>query len=723
MLAPPIPGKRREKLRFNLSLLFTEKGEEYSVQEARARSMGLLGKKWGPPPASEFAHCIPLSSNTAQVSVKDDQRRKDRNTTTQRSKNLTAPEPTVTINTKEALADVFGMFNSPEKTTRLARIPGSKHAPLKKVELAPPIFRPPPTLSSDEEAPTPAGSNEGLGSTKAGSSFTPFVDAVFTRPSPHESAVFAPLSRSENASSSTSRPPLANRPLANRPLSWSADVDEDEVDDDDDDDQVPLHDPREDTTQSTEDEGYDDAESYRAAPLRGRFGQFNVMTPITERTFEHTTATSLEYIEEKTGTLSLIDALTVSSKFKPPNPCNPFDPPILVTLLSLFPTDEEYHYFKDCEANQLEPLRKFTKRARKMSGDTINTGVFSLPSAVPITLGDRQFNVIAKLGEGAFGTVFQAMETSADGASEEDEDEEDSAPMIALKVVKPRNVWEYHVLRRLHSVLPVHLRRSVILPHALYAYRDESFLILDLCPQGSLLDIVNNSGTAGVSQQGACLDELLAIFFSIELLRLIGGMHTSGFIHGDLKIDNCLLRLEDVPGGASGWSSLYQPSGKGGWDHKGVKVIDFGRTIDTRLFPAGQTFIAEWSVDERDCLEMRENRPWTFQTDYFGLAGIIYCMLFGKYIQSSSLTGPPGEYKIATPFKRYWQTDLWSRLFHLLLNPGTIRPDGHLPISEELGTLRQEMEAWLQSNCNRSSNTLKGLLKKVEMAAMRGSTR
>jgi len=43
-------------------------------------------------------------------------------------------EPTVTINTKEALADVFGMYNSPDKTLKIER-PGSKHAPVKKVEL------------------------------------------------------------------------------------------------------------------------------------------------------------------------------------------------------------------------------------------------------------------------------------------------------------------------------------------------------------------------------------------------------------------------------------------------------------------------------------------------------------------------------------------------------------------------------------------------------------
>ena len=56
---------------------------------------------------------------------------------------------------------------------------------------------------------------------------------------------------------------------------------------------------------------------------------------------------------------------------------------------------------------------------------------------------------------------------------------------------------------------------------------------------------------AGVSQHGACLDELLVMFFTIEFLRLLEGLHSAGLIHGDLKIDNCLVRLEDVPGGTA----------------------------------------------------------------------------------------------------------------------------------------------------------------------------
>jgi checkpoint serine/threonine-protein kinase len=380
----------------------------------------------------------------------------------------------------------------------------------------------------------------------------------------------------------------------------------------------------------------------------------------------------------------------------------------------------------------LDELERFTKKSRK-SGSGSNTGVLN-SDLFPLTLQGHRFMVSEKLGEGGFGSVFKAKDVGMklgiedsdddDELDDEDEDDEDMSSMVALKVVRPRNTWEYHVLRRLHTALPPSLRRSIVLPHALYAFCDESYLVLDLCPQGMLLNIVNNAVSAGVAQAGACLDELLVIFFSIELLRLMEALHNAGFIHGDLKIDNCLLRLEEVPGGAAAWSGTYQPNGNGGWSYKGLKIIDFGRTIDTRLFPPNQKFIADWATDDRDCFEVRENRSWTYQTDYFGLAGIIYCMLFGKYIQASSVAECTSEdgvqkHKITTPFKRYWQTELWTRLFDVLLNPCTVRPDGELPVCDALSDLRKEMEQWLQTNCNRTSNTLKGLLKKVEMACWR----
>ncbi|KAL1949464.1 hypothetical protein VTO73DRAFT_8345 [Trametes versicolor] len=958
MLAPPAPGKRPEKLRFNLSLLFTEEGTEYSTQEARARSMGLLGKKWGPPPEATRPRVAFSGADDGKAGT----------TKTMSRQFAAGAEPTVTLATKEALADVFGMFNSPEKSLRFGVV-GTKHAPVRRIEPVTPMpmlplaralsnenanadvasktptFRPfvdenarrenqtpgptpriqpfvdpenaakptftlnpnRPALSlkeaaasssatqdenarslkklvihtdSDESKPPPvfsltpasatfqrpqgrwdiftddatkAGNENILRPASAGASkFMPFSDEnaprVFSRPVPKSENAPAPAPaptftpfvdktappRQPLSSSASGRAVLGERtplsvfapPLP--PPVEAAPGDETVLEDEGEYNQKTIR-PETPTTESESDasarerfllehqhsrdpltsessedadddrfegesyaydadapvpiegegEGgyesmFDDydgegADGYRP-PLGGRFGQFDVMTPITERTAEYTMSTrggtphglmvhrdAVEAavqlaaelqddvdddeeddggIEERTGTLSLVDALGVASSFKPPNPCNPFDPPIVSTLLRLIPLDSGFHDLRLVESQQLDTLQKFAKKkTRRASGNSTSSRAVQDADTVEVQLESRHFAVVDKLGEGGFGAVFEAidldMQRKANESDESDDDEDDEENehknRVALKVVKPRNLWEFHVLRRIHTTLPAPLRRSIIAPEALYAYKDESFLVLELCKQGTLLDIVNRAPAAGISQQGACLDELLVMFFAIELLRLLEGLHRAGFIHGDVKIDNCLLRLEDVPGPASAWDGAYQPSGARGWAHKGIKLIDFGRTVDTRLFPAGQRYVAEWPTDARDCFEAREGRPWTFQTDYFGLAGIVYCLLYGKYIEAASVVPAPAEdgdgpvrYKLATPFKRYWQGELWTRLFDLLLNPTLVREDGKLPVSDELGALRGEIEVWLQANCNRASNSLKGLLKKVRLAILGG---
>jgi checkpoint serine/threonine-protein kinase len=664
---------------------------------------------------------------------------------------------------------------------------------------------------------------------------------VFSRPPEKDSVLSRPGSSAPSIEDTSNHPPRAalssRKPLGTFMPQRSKEVPEILSEDEDDQEHEDIpHNVAEDYEEDIE-----DFETAHNAPFGGRFGQFNVMTPITERTLEFTstgrfsvpdgdTSTSGELgerafgqpdaveaaerlaaevrednvfgvrraadphhvriprddevsssssfeeplfsrpppfrlseghsipgldesriglelqaattlVEEKTGALNLSDQVFAASAFNPPNPCNPFDPPIISTLLSLLPADPECHHVSQ-ESQLLDELQKFARKQMRTSGGSSRSS--SHGQTFSLQLGDSHFEVYEKLGEGGFGAVFAAKVVEAktksnddddDNDDEDDDDEDEESHRVAIKVVKPSNLWEFHMLRKVHADLPQRLRSSVIHPQALYTFHDESFLVLDLCTQGSLLDIINRAAAAGVSQQGACLDELLVIFFTIELLRLLEGLHTAGLIHGDLKIDNCLVRLEDVPA-PSAWAAQYDPAGAGGWSSKGIKMIDFGRAIDTRVFPRAQAFVAEWATDARDCVEMREGRPWTYEADYFGLAGIVYCMLYGKYIESSSVvrvTPPPlrqgqqqpqpgvsPRYKLATAFKRYWQADLWTRLFDVLLNPRLVHPDGTLPVSDTLAPLRAEMETWLQANCNRSSNTLKGLLKKIELSVIRG---
>lgn len=404
-----------------------------------------------------------------------------------------------------------------------------------------------------------------------------------------------------------------------------------------------------------------------------------------------------------------------------PNPCNPSDPDIMSMIISLLPAEPDHQDLQHRVADHLSTMHRFAeKRARRKSGASSSSRVSDGTDGFRLDLNEDVFDVFDKLGEGGFGAVFMARDL-AKSRPQGDEDEGEDDSLVAVKAVRPTNLWESYMLRRIISAAPEDLRRSIIRPHRLYAFKDESFLILDLCQQGTLLEIVNRATEIGIGQLGGGLDELLAMFFTVELLRVLQGLHDRGFIHGDLKIDNCLIRLEDIPGGASAWSSEYNPSGEGGWASKGIKLIDFGRTIDTNLYPAGQTFVADWKTDARDCLEMRQGRPWTFQTDYAGLASIIYCMLFGKYIEPIEVDSPEGERKVklSQPMRRYWQADLWNRLFDALLNPCQLRPDGSLPVINELVALRIEVEKWLQTNCNKAGKNLKSMLKKIEIVSLR----
>ena len=140
-----------------------------------------------------------------------------------------------------------------------------------------------------------------------------------------------------------------------------------------------------------------------------------------------------------------------------------------------------------------------------------------------------------------------------------------------------------------------------------------------------------------------------------------------------------------------------------------------------KLFQPTVQFIADWKTDNQDCAEMRELRPWTYQVDYFGLAAIIHSMLFGKYIETTAdrcniLGGGTKKYKITSSFKRYWQTEIWSSVFDVLLNPLQYVMDEEntcMPVSKSVRKCREEMETWLEANCEKGVG-LKNLIRRME---------
>ncbi|PTB39729.1 hypothetical protein M441DRAFT_28819 [Trichoderma asperellum CBS 433.97] len=419
--------------------------------------------------------------------------------------------------------------------------------------------------------------------------------------------------------------------------------------------------------------------------------------------------------------------------------CSPIDGGIRLNILTnLHPPLAAYPGFYEHHGQRYDrggEIRRFAKAASRLGKTGIDKATPGNPPVV-IEFADcsSRYTVRKELGAGAFAPVY-LVENSRPDREEDDEEGvfmgkgafsvNQRAAIEALKMESPPTPWEFYIMRTAHSRLgPQHrATASISSAHEMHLYQDEGFLFLPYHPHGTLLDVINffRAEPSGV------MDEQLAMFFSIELLRTVEALHSKDVLHGDLKPDNCLLRLDPRSSSASSdqaLSSQWYADGRGGWDSRGLVLIDFGRGIDMKAFVPDVEFIADWKTTVQDCPEMREGRPWTWQIDYYGLAGVIHCFLFGKYIETvRSDQGELGrggrKYRIRESLKRYWQTDIWSDCFEVLLNPAsflTHEDGGKMPVLRSMRIVRERMEAWLQVNCEKGAG-LKATMGRVEAFA------
>ncbi|MCJ1413784.1 hypothetical protein MMC32_000109 [Xylographa parallela] len=389
--------------------------------------------------------------------------------------------------------------------------------------------------------------------------------------------------------------------------------------------------------------------------------------------------------------------------------CNPVDDSIRNSILeNIQPPLSSLPGFYDHRPQNCakgSELRKFVKALAKVSKNatdktTTNLSMpptLSFPSETPIT-----YTITRELGKGAFAPVYLASVTS------------DPSAQVAIKAEHPPTPWEFYIMTTAHTRLASHRAAdSLLRPHALHLFADEGYLLEAYHPQGTLLSAVN--ACASPTTPVPSLDEPLALFFAVELLRTVDALHAHGLMHGDLKPDNCLVRLP--PLADADWAPAYSPSGAHGWAAKGLTLIDFGRGIDMRAFGPAVAFVADWKTTKQDCPEMRSARPWSFQADYWGVAGVVHLLLFGRWIDDvlekpgggggpaddgadERQVGPTAlpRHRLREPLKRYWATELWGTFFDTLLNPGQyVRAEesGRLPIGGRVREVRGEMERWL----------------------------
>ncbi|XP_034999625.2 mitotic checkpoint serine/threonine-protein kinase BUB1 isoform X2 [Hippoglossus stenolepis] len=301
----------------------------------------------------------------------------------------------------------------------------------------------------------------------------------------------------------------------------------------------------------------------------------------------------------------------------------------------------------------------------------------NIPNITPkmtISMGKASLRVDGVLGEGAFATVYQATDPM-------------TSERMILKVQKPANPWEFYVHTQLDARLQPGVRHLYSSMSSAHLFHNGSVLLGELHNYGTLLNTVNMYKALS----DKVMPQPLVMYFTICILHMVERLHSVHVIHADIKPDNFLLGERFLENKCFDSESL---------DH-GLVLIDLGQSIDMELFPEGTAFTAKCLTSGFQCTEMLSGKPWNYQTDFFGIAGTVYCLLFGTYMQ---VTKEDGVWRTNAVFRRNPHSDLWLQFFHTLLNV----PDcGSLP---SLRRLRGELASVLQQNYSSKVSSLKSRL-------------
>ncbi|CAH2071152.1 unnamed protein product, partial [Iphiclides podalirius] len=256
-----------------------------------------------------------------------------------------------------------------------------------------------------------------------------------------------------------------------------------------------------------------------------------------------------------------------------------------------------------------------------------------LQLATVISVGNNKFSIEKQLGKGNYGAVFLCLDLN-------------SHKSVAIKYQKPSRPWEFYICQEIKArikdpfMLPGYMDISTA-----FLGDNASLFVSEYSKYGSLLDVANKVRIA----TSKCINEFIVILLTSEILSIVHYLHKAQIIHADIKPDNFLL--------------MKIPTQE--WRTPSLQLIDLGCAIDMSLFPKGTTFRELIATEGFTCTEMREGKPWTYQTDLYCLAGTIHVILMGSYMKVVSRLG---QWNIDKKLPRYMKVSLWDKIFTTLLN-------------------------------------------------------